>query len=303
MKNKKSQVSFEFILIFSVIFFALVSFVYVINTRLFEITEQQDMMLMENLADNIVNEIILASSVENNYVRIFDLPVNLRGQEYNIFLIENNLKIGILGNEKAEFYKSLPINVKGNFFENITVNTTEHCISKSEFDGIRISKNQLSLDSDSSTVEKGSTFSVFIGLNCVFDVKSFSFTIDYDDDKLALVDAEPVIRKNHDFDSMNPLFDDYSLIFDYRGKYDESGHKLIDDGRFSYGLIGKNCGSGVGKVARIIFEVKDNAEEGNTIIKFDDVVDENIKILDCKTNRYTRKGLPSTKKETVIEIV
>ena len=83
---KKAQISFEFIMIFTLILAAVIGFIVIINSRLSDISEQQEDLLMKNLANNIKSEVILASSVNNNYFRRFEVPVKISGRNYRIDL-------------------------------------------------------------------------------------------------------------------------------------------------------------------------------------------------------------------------
>jgi len=300
----KAQVSFEFIMIFTLIIMSIMGFTFVVNQRLFEIAKQRDRVVMKNLADNIQNEITLASSVSNNYFRKFDIPINLLGRRYNISLEDNDLVVEM---DDEIYFTSLPVEVKGSFIEDVDENTTEHCISKNSFDGIRISKNQASLDANMSEVHRGEEFDVFFSLNCVVNAISVRVVIAYDADKLEVVDAEPVTRSIVKYRLMNPMFESYSLIYDYSS----SGSKYLQDtgyGRFTYGYLADKEGKNSGNVAKIRFKVKDDAELGQTSIEFDklfeeEYLEESIRILDSSTGEYTKAGLPDSNKAAQLRIV
>ena len=122
MQNK-SQISFEFIMIFSLVFFALSGFIYVINDRMNEISVKQEELIMKSLADSIINEIVLASSFNNNYMRRFDVPVKLFGQDYNMSIEDNFIHIEVIenGNVRIEHFAAFPIHVKGSFIDEINL--------------------------------------------------------------------------------------------------------------------------------------------------------------------------------------
>jgi len=239
IKNK-GQISFEFVMIFTLIFLVLTSFTYIINQRLTEISIEQERLVMKHLSTNIINEIVLASSVNNNYMRKFDVPGLLLGKRYDMGILDNDLLvIKMYEGERVsrEHFSVIPIKVKGTFLDNINVTNTKHCITKNNYDGIRISKNQASLDSNKDKVSYGDTFFVYISFNCVEDARSVEVTLKYDFDKLILKNAEPIVRKNS---NENPLFEDYRLIYDYSN----SAEKYINDGgRFTYGYLSKTCAS------------------------------------------------------------
>src|SRR3989344_8447674 len=154
---KKSQVSFEFMLIFTLIFLVIVGLLYISNRRLSEIADQREYLFMQGLANSIKNEIVLASSVNNNYIRKFSLPNKLGGRAYNISIEEgDSLVINLFENNRKikDYFTLLPINVKGTFVEDISYETREHCITKNDYDGIRISRFQASVESDTQEVSK-----------------------------------------------------------------------------------------------------------------------------------------------------
>jgi hypothetical protein len=297
---KKAQISFEFIMIFTLVFTALTGFIYLINNQMQDISKKQEQLVMKNLADSIVNEVVLASSFNNNYMRRFKIPTHMFGQRYNISLQGEFVLINVLENDETrlEYLAALPVYVKGSFVQNITQNTSEHCITKNNYDGIRISQNQASLDAEEPEVTAGNEFDVYVSLHCVEDAKSFEITIEYNPDKVEFKEAFPVIR-DVEFKDNNPLFSDYNIIYNYENSVTPDNPEI---GRVNYGFLGKSCEDGSGNVALLRFRALDDAQ-GVTEIKFDERLSENLKILDCQTNKKTKDGLPDTKKNAVIEIV
>jgi len=254
---------------------------------------------MKNLANNIKNEIILAGSVSDNYLRNFDIPFSLNGKKYQMEIDDDELVIKLYENEReiGNFLFILPTKIKGTFIEDINENTTKHCITKNNYDGIRISSNQASLDVNFSEIETDKEFDLFVSLNCVENVKSFQFTIKYDPLKLTLLRNETLIRKDNI--NLNPLFEDIAgkvipFIFPHT---DES------IGRSSFGYIGSSCVTGSGNVAKLVFKVNEDVS-GETEIKFDDTYyRDNLEIFDCNTNKFTLEDLPDSKENTKIEII
>ena len=307
--NKKTQISVEFIIIFTLVFFALIGFIYIINIRLSDISEKQELMLMRNLANNIKSEVIIASSVNNNYLRRFDIPTKIKGKEYNMSIDNDELIIELIENDHVvrEYFTVFPVHVKGTFVEDINYETTDHCITKNDFDGIRIARNQVSLDTNHTKIDQEESFYVMISLNCVEDIRSVRFVIKYDPDKLELIrnSVEAITRYN--YRDLNPLFDDVLSETPYAGKVSGViGKKFIDaaEGRFTYGYIARECGSGSGNIARLSFQVLSDADPGKTSIEFDpDFKERNLIVLDCFTNAETREGVPDSRKNLNIEII
>ena len=307
MTAKKSQISVEFIIIFSLVFFALIGFIYIMNVRLSDISERQELLLMRNLANNIKNEVIIASSVNNNYLRRFDIPTTIKGKDYNMSIDNDELLIELIENNQIvkEYFTVFPVHVKGTFVEDINYETTDHCITKNDFDGIRIARNQVSLDTNHTKIGQGESFDVMASLNCVEDIKSVQFTIKYDSEKLNLlsINVEPITRYN--YRDLNPLFDDVLSETPYAGKVSSVvGLKFIEPGRYTYGYIARECASGSGNIARLSFQVNPTADPGRTSIEFDpDFKERNLIVLDCFTNAETREGIPDSRKNLNIEII
>jgi hypothetical protein len=274
--------------------FALSGFIYIINERLFELSKKQENLVLKHLADSIINEAIIASSANNNYVRKFDIPIKMFGKDYKMKIEDSELSIEVLENNKTylEYFTVFPMQVKGNFIQDIKENTTEHCVSKSE-EGIRISRTQASIDPNVTSINTGQEFDVFISLHCVTAIK-------YDQDKLELLDAESeamVLSKNK-FRYKNPLFDSVLLQYEF-----PAGGEWIneDQGRYSFGYIGSTCTSGSGNFAKLVFKVKPGAS-GEAEIKFDEDIQENVNILDCYTNKNTLSALPDSRNNAKIII-
>ena len=305
--NKKTQISVEFIIIFTLVFFALIGFIYIINIRLSDISEKQELMLMRNLANNIKSEVIIASSVNNNYLRRFDIPTKIKGKEYNMSIDNDELIIELIENDHVvrEYFTVFPVHVKGTFVEDINYETTDHCITKNDFDGIRIARNQVSLDTNHTKIDQEESFDVMVSLNCVEDIRSVQFTLKYDSSKLDLIQSsvEPITRYN--YRDLNPLFNDVLSETPYAGKISSVVDlKFVEPGRYTYGYIARECASGSGNIARISFEVKAGADPGRTTIKFDpDFKERNLIVLDCFTNAETREGIPDSRKNLNIEII
>ena len=299
--SKKAQISFEFIIIFGLVFFILIGLIYLVYYRLSELSDLQQDITMKNLADNLINEIVLASSVNNNYLRRFDLPARLSGKKYRLSLDNSEINIQLLENNNIidEYLVVSPVDIKGGFIEDIDLNTTSHCITKSNADGVRIARNQASLDTNASGLKKGDSFEVYLSVNCVEDAKSITATISYDPAKLEIENAGPVVASDPQYKNLNPLFNGYTVIYDY------TGTDGINEatGRFTYGYLGTDCVSGSGNIAKLTFKIKNTASPGETYIKFDDTYEENIKLLDCNTDKFTKEALPDSKKDAYITII
>jgi hypothetical protein len=297
VRQTRAQVSFEFILIFSLVFLSLSGFIYIINQRLFELSKKQEVLELKQLADSIVNEVSIANSMNNNYVRKFDIPQKILGKNYRMRIDDSELTITVLENNNTylEYFTAFPIPVKGSFIQNINYNTTQHCISRS-YDGVRISRTQASIDPNVTKIGLNGQFEVFVSLHCVKDTKSARFTLKYDPEKLTYKSSEAVVFDKPQYKYKNPLFDKMFIQYNFQSD-------MVYPGRFSFGYLGKNCVSGSGNFAKVIFKVNDAAAKGMTEIVFDEDILENINILDCYTDKNTIDALPDSKNNAKIEII
>jgi hypothetical protein len=296
---RRSQVSFEFIMIFTLVMFALGGFFYIINQRMSELAVQREENIMDALANSIVNEVVVASSVGNNYMRKFAIPIRILGEKYNISIEDNDLVIRLIENDRVrrDHYTAFPIPVKGSFIPEITENTTGHCVTKSNYDGVRISQNQVSLDvkEEDEFVEVGEEFHVYAALYCVENALQGGFTIHYPEDLVTIDPSKTVtIVNNITYRDENPLFPDERRILPY------SERPLTDPdiGRYSFAVLSTECVTGSGNIARMTFHA-DNP--GVVRISFDDTYDNPVRIHDCKGNAVD--ALPSSRKEAVVTIL
>ncbi len=304
--KKNSQVSFEFVLIFSLALIMIATFTYIINNRLTEISKEQELLVMKNMANNIKSEVLLAASVNNNYLRRFDVPATLNGRKYKMSIQDDALTIQTYDGEYMtnEYFTLFPTQVKGNFVDDINFNNSEHCITKNEFDGIRIARNQVSLDADKQIANRDEIIEVIVSLNCIRNIRSTQFTINYDPNALEILkDQSSSITYTEK--ELNPLFEDVDILnYDGLNIYTENdSFPYVDDtiGRYTFGVIGKNCATGSGNIARLYFKVIGDPQE--TKIEFDPVfADNNLIVLDCTTSKFTKEDIPDSKKGANIEI-
>ncbi|MBN2423291.1 hypothetical protein JXB41_08770 [Candidatus Woesearchaeota archaeon] len=356
------------IVIFTLIFIAFLGFLVMINSTITDITEEEDYAAMRNFAENIKNEVILATQVHDNYLRRFHVPADLNGKEYNAYLRGDILDIEL--KESYEITKTyttaLPVEVKGGFIEDKTQNLTDHCITKNNFDGVRIARNQVSLElydlnglpiqseEEFTSLSKGKTFYVYARMSCVEDIRGVQFTISFDENKIKHIGHSVIDRTTGE---ENPLFGeiigsgnkpeglDFSNfkppvtaiaymdpensaednaepypLFYMSGElaYPEKGDDLA---RITIGFIARDCGTGVGNIAKIKFQVKSDAEEGNTLIQFDPefnpdlyslinpeipdqvLLEDNLLVYDCKTLEKNIEALPDTKVNAKLRII
>ncbi|MBN2367536.1 hypothetical protein JXC34_00830 [Candidatus Woesearchaeota archaeon] len=306
-QDRKAQISFEFIIIFSLVFFVLVAFIYIMNNRMSEIYEQQDELAMRALANSIKNEVVLASSVNNNYLRKFEIPTKINSRDYRIEIEDLFINIYVLENNKTvnEFFSILSIPVKGNFFENINSSTNKHCITKNNYDGVRISLNQASLDTNATEFKSGDIFEVIFSLNCVENIRTVRFTVRYEPDNLEFVDVDSIYRDARN--GINPLFEkkprpeiNYSDVapLEVGNEY----YDLVEPGRFTFSFVGSETQTGSGSIAKLFFKVISN-DTTKTKIDFDSRLQgQELVVLDITTNKFTKEGIPETRQGVEVEL-
>ncbi|MEM2131252.1 MAG: cohesin domain-containing protein [Candidatus Woesearchaeota archaeon] len=324
MSKKKSQISFEFIIIFGIVFMVLTGFILIIKTKISEINEEKEYQEAISLINNIKTEILIASSVNNNYYRKFELPNKINGYEYNLILNNELLDLNLFEKFQSKskerkikktYNTILPFYVKGGFSEKINETNKEHCITKNNIDGIRIAKNQISLDSKESNiynknydleVKKDDFFNIYVNLYCITNLRSVQLTIKYDPNILELVDYELMTKLN--YPEENTLFE-YADLLDMNGKgltINNTFYKYIDpeQGRFTLSVIGKECVDASGNLAKIKFKAKEIPEKGLTKIDYEDLFNEEaLKMYNCNFDAYSKEDLPKTKKNINIKII
>ena len=127
--SKKSQNSMEFVVLTSFMMFVFLVFFIIIQQRIATATEQKNDATAGQILDIAVNEIKLAESVSDNYYRVFSMPNNLNGLQYNISIIPDvvgntELLIRYGGHEQIYFLEQFISNDSsiGYGFNNISKN-------------------------------------------------------------------------------------------------------------------------------------------------------------------------------------
>ena len=235
LRHKKiSQVSIELMIIFSLVLFVFLVFLAFVTSSISDIQENEDYIAMERFANDVKNEVILATQVHDNYIRRFDIPVTINGKEYNAYLNGNVLTIYLMqGGRKItkNHVEILPVEVKGGFIEYSKINMTDHCVTKNQYDGIRIARNQVSLepyylngvpiesDQEYVPIKKGTLFYVYARMNCVENIKGFQFTLRFNGSNVEYINHS-LLDRNHDFNNVlfnkiRPRFFPLGLSYDF----------------------------------------------------------------------------------------
>jgi len=293
----------ELVLIFAFILTVFIALMGALSTQFSQLSKEKDQAALDTLANVIRNEVFLATQVSNNYIRKFELPSRLNGREYSLSIDDGDLLV--IQNEDSLLSTTLlPVLVKGGFIGEIEPGQLEHCITKSQFDGIRISKNQASVEpnlTDSGDdgipdIAAGETFWVYVRVNCLEDVKAIQFVLQFDQEKLAFLDEQVLYQKDARgqfvFTAENPFFPR-----EFDGITGRAGRSVQfwdpDAGTVGLVFIAQEAGSGSGNLARLQFRAEG---EGRAAIAFHPQhEDKNLVLLDIKTGKETKKGLPPSK--------
>ena len=108
----KGQSAIEFIILASFMLLVILGFFAVVSSNVLEAKDEGNRKTAEDIADFAYREIETAKSVNDGYVRVFEMPQTVNGINYSISIIGNReLVVNYLGNEHIRF---LPSNVTGN---------------------------------------------------------------------------------------------------------------------------------------------------------------------------------------------
>ncbi len=115
-RSKKSQFTIEFAILISFMFIVFVGFFAIVSYKLNEARETEKQQKIGNIAVLVGNEIKLANSVNDGYVKTFKLPAKIDGNDYRISILENRelvVEYPLL-NPEYEYVLFLPANIRGN---------------------------------------------------------------------------------------------------------------------------------------------------------------------------------------------
>lgn len=84
MENHKAQSAVEFASLVTLMFLIFTVFFFAVSTKLTNIQEDNDRLLLEDLGSYVQNELRLANIAEDGYYRTFEVPRTLLGKDYEI---------------------------------------------------------------------------------------------------------------------------------------------------------------------------------------------------------------------------
>lgn len=115
MLYAKSQSAFEFVTLASFMLLVVVGFFVVISSNVLEAQDEGSKKTAEDIASFAYKEIETAKSMNDGYIRVFNMPQTVNGVGYNLSIIDNReLVVTYIGNEHVRF---LPSNVTGNIMK------------------------------------------------------------------------------------------------------------------------------------------------------------------------------------------
>ena len=121
-KRNKAQFAIEFVVLIAFMFIIFLGFTAVITSKILDAGESGMQQTAEDIATLAKNEIDLARSVSDGYVRTFNLPATIEGNSYDISIIGNReLVVKYFDKEYVLFLQG---NVRGN------INSGENTIRK-----------------------------------------------------------------------------------------------------------------------------------------------------------------------------
>lgn len=102
---RKAQVAFEFVVLVSVLFAALLVFTSFVRENFSDMQSDTDYYRLKDVALSVRAEITMAIGLEDGYERAFFVPLTLEGLEYNITKPNGEL---MFASEGAEYAVTVP---------------------------------------------------------------------------------------------------------------------------------------------------------------------------------------------------
>ena len=133
----KSQATLEFTLLFVFLAGVFLLVFIILGQRMVDLNREKELETVENIQERISGEVELAISVENGYIRRFQIPRVIYGVEYNMTVDPTGWLVIILNNRT--YQKKLPQPMVGGFcfkdtdlnFINLTVRKEADLVSLS----------------------------------------------------------------------------------------------------------------------------------------------------------------------------
>jgi hypothetical protein len=110
-ERRRGQSSIELVMLLAFLLLVFLAFTIIIQGRIREQRALNQLDLYIQVADKVEREMLLASRVNNGYIRSFDFPTTLNGEPYNLTL-EGKDTLVVTGNySRNEYIRFLSVNV------------------------------------------------------------------------------------------------------------------------------------------------------------------------------------------------
>lgn len=121
----KAQVSMEFVFLIAVAFMILLVFTAVTRDKLMDLSSESEYVLLKDVTYMVQSELYISSMAENDYNRVFNMPMLLGSSEYSIKVDSRQVTANT---SKYEFVLPVP-SVVGNLQKgNNTINKSSGVI-------------------------------------------------------------------------------------------------------------------------------------------------------------------------------
>ena len=104
-KQLKAQLSLEFVSLVALAFLVMVVFIASTRSEFDELRSREEMSLVKDVAVKVQTELIIASGVEDGYLRTFELPASLDNINYTIGITNTTL---VAMTEDYEYVLAVP---------------------------------------------------------------------------------------------------------------------------------------------------------------------------------------------------
>jgi hypothetical protein len=122
---KKSQVSMEFVFLVGVAFMVMLVFISTTRSEFSDLRNEEEKSLVKDVSMMVQHELVMASNVEDGYLRKFYVPLDLDGISYNIQIINNTV---LTTTEGYEYVLNIPSVIGSIQKGNNTINKTNSTI-------------------------------------------------------------------------------------------------------------------------------------------------------------------------------
>ena len=123
MKYSRAQIAIEFVLLIGVSIAILISALVIMTSLASDKTDEKTYYELDDFGKSIQQEVILASEMENGYIRQLDIPITVNGRDYtiltNVSYLYNTSHIIIQFRTLETYYVIPPVN--GTFKKGINI--------------------------------------------------------------------------------------------------------------------------------------------------------------------------------------